>query len=200
MTILDFEQMRKDAEAQAEMQKPKMNLDELIKLGERIELIDQEIDSYNSVLGRLSDQRKDVVSQLVAGMVDLNITDVGLASGSKIVRKEVVTASISEQHKPEAHKWLRENNFGDLIKNEVTVVFGREEDEFARMMIEELVQAQREGEIKFGEIKQKEAVHSSTLRTFVRDQLASGTNIPVEPFGVYVMQQAEVIKPKPKKY
>ena len=39
-----------------------------------------------------------------------------------------------QQQKEAAYKWLRENGLGDLIKNEITVSFGRNEDNKAQQL------------------------------------------------------------------
>ena len=51
-----------------------------------------------------------------------------LADGSAIEVKEIYSATIPVARKDGAYNWLRENGLGDLIKNEVTVSFGRNED------------------------------------------------------------------------
>jgi hypothetical protein len=48
--------------------------------------------------------------------------------GRGVSLKEIYSATIPTDKKEGAYNWLRENGLGDLIKNEVTVSFGRGED------------------------------------------------------------------------
>ena len=40
--------------------------------------------------------------------------------------------TIKVDDRPEAHQWLRENGFGDLIKNSISAEFGMGEDNIAK--------------------------------------------------------------------
>ena len=51
-----------------------------------------------------------------------------LKDGSAIEVKEIYSATIPIDKKEGAFNWLRNNDLGDLIKNEITVSFGRNED------------------------------------------------------------------------
>ena len=44
-------------------------------------------------------------------------------------------ATITEANKEEAFNWLRNNGLGDIIKNEISVSFGRNEDNKAASML-----------------------------------------------------------------
>ena len=61
-------------------------------------------------------------------MTEMNISTLKLADGTAVEVKPIYGASISAERKEEAFNWLRINGLGDLIKNEVTVSFGRNED------------------------------------------------------------------------
>ena len=61
-------------------------------------------------------------------MQEMNISTLKLADGSSVEVKPVYGASITAANKEAAYTWLRENGLGDLIKNEITVSFGRNED------------------------------------------------------------------------
>ena len=61
-------------------------------------------------------------------MQEMNLSSLKLEDGSSVEVKPVYGASISPAKKEEAFNWLRNHNLGDLIKNEITVSFGRNED------------------------------------------------------------------------
>ena len=83
-------------------------------------------------------KRVEKTIELVSGeviptmMQEMNISTLKLADGSSVEVKPVYGASIPTAKKEEAFKWLRDNGLGDLIKNEVTVAFGRNEDNKAQ--------------------------------------------------------------------
>ena len=51
-----------------------------------------------------------------------------LQDGSSVEVKTNYSATITQANKAEAFNWLRENGLGDIIKNEISVSFGRNED------------------------------------------------------------------------
>ena len=92
--------------------------------------------------------------------------------------KPVYGASIPVSKREEAFKWLRDNGLGDLIKNEVTVSFGRNEDNKAATYA---VLAQGQGYQPVQKLK----VEPMTLKALVRERIESGREIPSDLFNVY---------------
>ena len=90
-----------------------------------------------------------------------------------------------EDKKIEAFKWLRDNNHGDLIKNNVSVSFGKGEDSDAVKLKAEL---EKQGLV----VDQKQDIHWQTLRGFVREQMEKNQNIPSEMFGLYVANRTKL--------
>ena len=111
-------------------------------------------------------------------MTEMSLSSLKLADGSSVEVKPVYGASIPVSRKEEAFKWLRDNGLGDLIKNEVTVSFGRNEDNKA---VQYAVLAQGQG---FQPV-QKLKVEPMTLKALVRERIESGREIPSDLFNVY---------------
>ena len=111
-------------------------------------------------------------------MTEMNISTLKLADGSAVEVKPVYSASIPIAKKEEAFKWLRDNDLGDLIKNEVTVSFGRNEDNKAATYA---VLAQGQGYQPVQKLK----VEPMTLKALVRERIESGREIPSDLFNVY---------------
>ena len=61
-------------------------------------------------------------------MTEMNISKFSLEDGAGVEVKPVYGASIPKAKEEEAFNWLRNNGLGDIIKNMVTVSFGRNED------------------------------------------------------------------------
>ena len=111
-------------------------------------------------------------------MTEMSLSSIKLADGSAVEVKPVYGASIPVSKREEAFKWLRDNGLGDLIKNEVTVSFGRNEDNKAATYA---VLAQGQGYQPVQKIK----VEPMTLKALVRERIESGREIPSDLFNVY---------------
>ena len=89
-----------------------------------------------------------------------------------------VNDDISKDNMPQAYEWLRTNNHGDIIKNQVQVTFNRNQDNLAGDFYANAMQ-------KGLDVERKERVHPSTLKAWVREMRTKGVAVPMETFGVY---------------
>ncbi len=101
-------------------------------------------------------------------------------------------ASIKSENQLEAFSWLRKQNHGDLIKNEVKIEFGKGDDKLARKFLTDLKRR-----AKPPSFTQREFVHPQTLGAFVREQHEAGAALPMELLGAHIADVAKV-KPAPK--
>ena len=122
-------------------------------------------------------------------MQEMNISTLKLADGSSVEVKPVYGASIPIAKKEQAYNWLRENGLGDLIKNEVTVSFGRNEDNKASQYA---ILAQGQGY----EPVQKLKVEPMTLKALVRERLESGQEMPSDLFNVFAGNRTKITRNK----
>ena len=120
-------------------------------------------------------------------MQEMNISTLKLSDGTSVEVKPVYGASIPADKKEEAYKWLRENGLGDLIKNEVTVAFGRSEDNKAQQYA---VLAQGQGY----EPIQKLKVEPMTLKALVRERLEAGQEMPTDLFNVFAGSRTKITR------
>ena len=86
-----------------------------------------------------------------------------------------------------AYKWLREQGLGDIIKNDVTVSFGRNEDnkaaDYANL-------AQSHGY----QPTQKLKVEPMTLKAMVRERIEKGLDLPMDTFNVFVGNRTKLTR------
>ena len=115
-----------------------------------------------------------------AGAASIKLTD-----GTAVEIKPYYGARIPASRTEEAFDWLRENNFADLIKNNVTLTFGRNEDNVAKSIVDDLRN-------KGHNVKQAEKVEPMTLKAFVREQIEKGKDVPADLFGVYVATRTKI--------
>ena len=173
MNNIDFEtDQREDLDS---VNEAKTLSDQVVKLTR----LEDELAEKEKELKELK-RKVDLVSGEVIPtmMQEMNICTLKLADGSSVEVKPVYGASIPVAKREEAFKWLRDNGLGDLIKNEVTVSFGRNEDNKA---VQYAVLAQGQG---FQPV-QKLKVEPMTLKALVRERIESGREIPSDLFNVY---------------
>jgi hypothetical protein len=110
-------------------------------------------------------------------------------SGLKVVVEEKVLAAPKKEDRPTVISWLEEQGHSGLIKRELTVPFGRGEDqeEKAGALASQL---EEQG---LSPVFQK-SVHTQTFAAWVREQLAEGIEIPLDLFGVRKIRRAKFKK------
>ena len=144
----------------------------------RLSLLEGEMKQLKQELLQLTDE------DLPATMQELGLSAFTTDDGASITIKPTYGAYIKVDNREEAYDWLRDNEFGDLIKNSVSCTFGRGEDEIANQFI---TFAEDSGYSP----QQKTEVHPQTLKAWVREQTEAGKSIPAI-FGAYVGSRATI--------
>ena len=129
-------------------------------------------------------QKKKDIEHLSGEVIPTMLSEMGLSylklqDGSSVEVKTNYSATITQANKEEAFNWLRENGLGDIIKNEISVSFGRNEDNKAADYAE---LAKGQGL----EPQQKLKVEPMTLKALVRERLEAGKEMPTELFNIFV--------------
>ena len=135
----------------------------------RLESLEAQVDEAKVVLRRISE--RDLPNLL--DEAQLGDSEIVTPNGLKIKMKEEIRGSIPKGKEGPAHQWLEENDNGGLIKRTVTIIFSKDEEAWA---------AKRKKPLN---LAIKRAVHAGTLRSFVKECLATGIPIPMETFGVF---------------
>jgi|TARA_R100000329_G_scaffold47170_1_gene43978 hypothetical protein len=181
---IDFEEDRK--ESLGEVNNAKALSDQVTKL----QSLEDEIDEQEKKLKELKRNQELLSGEVIPTMMtEMNISTLKLADGSAVEVKPVYGASIPAAKKEDAFNWLRENGLGDLIKNEITVAFGRNEDNKAQQYA---VLAQGQGY----EPVQKLKVEPMTLKALVRERLESGQEMPSDLFNVFAGNRTKITRSK----
>ena len=120
-------------------------------------------------------------------MQTMKLKTMKLSDGSGIEIKEIYSATIPSDRKEGAFTWLRENGLGDLIKNEVTVAFGRNEDIKAS---DYAILAKGQGY----EPVQKLKVEPMTLKALVRERLEAGLEMPSDLFNLFTGNRTKITR------
>jgi hypothetical protein len=153
--------------------------------------------NQEEVVNKLEDQLKAAKRELLkltdedlpAMLQELGLSSFELDDGSKVTVRPTYGAHIKAENRETAFDWLRQNGFDDIIKNTVSCNFGRGEDREASEFID---YAQGLGYAA----EQKTEVHPSTLKAWVKERVETGETFPMELFGAYVGQRANIVRKK----
>jgi ABC-type phosphate transport system auxiliary subunit len=172
MTI-DFEKDQQDAMKKTD------NIQSLADQVQRLEDFDFSIKNTEEQLKELKKRRDHVSGEVIPTMMsEMGLAELKLHDGSHLKVSTTYRATITEANKETAFNWLRENGLGDIIKNEILVSFGRNEDNKAADYAE---LAKGQG----FQPTQKMKVEPMTLKALVRERIEAGKEMPTEIFGVF---------------
>ena len=172
MTI-DFEKDQQDAMKKTEgIQSLADQVEKLEDLEARLRLQEDEIKGTKAQIQKVSG---DIIPTM---MSEMGLAELKLHDGSHLKVSTSYRATITEANKVAAFNWLRKNGLGDIIKNEISVSFGRNEDNKAA---DYAALAQERGY----QPTQKLKVEPMTLKALVRERIEAGKEMPTEIFGVF---------------
>jgi hypothetical protein len=155
------------------------NIQSLADQVERLELCDDRIADIENDLKMMKKKRDHISGEVIPTMMsEMGLAELKLHDGSHLKVSTSYRATITEANKEAAFNWLRNNGLGDIIKNEISVSFGRNEDNKAANYAE---LAKGQG----FQPTQKMKVEPMTLKALVRERIEAGKEMPTEIFGVY---------------
>ena len=162
-------------------------------------------------LGKLSiEEKKKQYREIETVILPDMMTGIGikkftLGDGSEITIKDVVQASlpsrgailkaqgderdalIDRNHR--ALDWMRANGGEAIIKNNISVDFGKGQDEIADRFVDFCKEIGMEYD-------RSTTVHNASLTSYIKEKLASGANVPLDLFSVYTGFKAVIKQPR----
>ena len=174
MSNIDFE-----TDQQQVIQKTD-NIQSLADQVERLEKMNREIEETEESLKEKKKQKDHVSMEVIPTLMsEMGLAELKLIDGSMVTVKPNYSASITVANREAAFNWLRNNGLGDIIKNEISVSFGRNEDNKAASYAD---LAKGQG----FQPTQKLKVEPMTLKALVRERIEAGKEMPTELFNVFV--------------
>ena len=171
---IDFENDQQNAMSTTEnIQSLADQVEKLEQLQSRLELQEVNIKNTKKELEHLSGE---VIPTMMA---EMGLSHLKLMDGSSVDVKPFYSATITKANQEKAFNWLRNNGLGDIIKNEISVSFGRNEENKAA---DYAALAQERG----FQPTQKMKVEPMTLKALVRERIEAGKDMPTELFNVFV--------------
>ena len=156
------------------------NIQSLADQVEKLEDLQKRLELQEDNLKNTKKQIDHLSGEVIPTMMsEMGLSHLKLMDGSSVDVKPNYSASISIANREAAFGWLRNNGLGDIIKNEISVSFGRNEDnkaaDYAALAEERGFQP-----------TQKLKVEPMTLKALVRERLEAGKSMPTEIFNVFV--------------
>ena len=156
------------------------NIQSLADQVERLEKMNRGIEKTEESLKEQKKQKDHVSMEVIPTLMsEMGLAELKLVDGSVVTVKPNYSASITVANREAAFNWLRNNGLGDIIKNEISVSFGRNEDNKAA---DYATLAQERG----FQPTQKLKVEPMTLKALVRERIEAGKEMPTEIFNVFV--------------
>jgi hypothetical protein len=172
MTI-DFEKDQQDAMSKTE------HIQSLADQVQMLEGLHKRIETSENNIKDLKKEYQRISGEVIPTMMsEMGLAELKLSDGSHLKVSTSYRATITEANKEAAFNWLRDNGLGDIIKNEILVSFGRNEDNKAASYAE---LAKGQG----FQPTQKMKVEPMTLKALVRERIEAGKEMPTEIFGVF---------------
>ena len=174
MQSIDFEKDQEEVLDKTE------NIDKLATKIKQMQSLQKDIQTNEEYVKQKKKEYDYISGEIIPTMLsEMGLSFLKLADGSSIEVKTNYSATITQANKEAAFNWLRENGLSDIIKNEISVSFGRNEDnkaaDYANL-------AKGQG----FEPQQKLKVEPMTLKALVRERMEAGKEMPTELFNVFV--------------
>ena len=156
------------------------NIQSLADQVEKLEDLQKRFELQEDNLKNTKKQIDNISGEVIPTMMsEMGLSHLKLMDGSSVDVKPNYSASITIANREAAFGWLRNNGLGDIIKNEISVSFGRNEDNKAA---DYAVLAESQGY----QPQQKLKVEPMTLKALVRERIEAGKEMPTEIFNVFV--------------
>ena len=160
--------------------------DECQKLKDTEDMIKSAEKHLQDLKAKADDIGSRVIPELLA---EQGLTSLKLADGSSVsVKKEYrCTLPKDDSKREQCYKWLRDNQLGDIIKNNVSVTFGRGEDDKAQQLLDLAV-------ANGFEPSQKSDVSWNTLTALFRERIESGLDMPSDVFSTWIKDKTKITR------
>ena len=164
----------------------KSDISTLAKYCNELARIENNISSHESTLKDLKEQADKISSEIIPNLLaEQGLASLKLADGSGVDVKKTYSCTIKKDSVDAAYTWLRDQGLGDIIKNEVSVVFGKGEDTRANELLD---LAEQEGY----QPNQKQKVEPMTLKALYRERIEAGLDMPSDFFHTFVKDQTNI--------
>jgi hypothetical protein len=124
----------------------------------------------------------------MAGIAEFTTSD-----GAKVKVAPVVQGSLPKEYskRSAALDWLRANGHEGLIKREISVAFGKGQDDVASLLVDKINELLQSEEVD-APVEDNPSVHPQTLCAWAREMIAEQTPFPADSLGLWIGRKAIV--------
>ena len=157
---------------------------------QKLKSLQDDIDRAEEHIDNLKKMADDISSRVIPELLaEQGLTSLKLADGSSVTVKREYRCTLpkEDERRQSAYNWLRENGLGDIIKNNVSVTFGRGEDDKAQRLLD---LAASNG----FEPNQKSDVAWNTLTALFQERVESGLDMPSDVFSTWIKDTTKITR------
>ena len=157
---------------------------ECVKLKQK----EDEIAALEDQLKNKKAEAEDIGSRVIPELLaEQGLSEIKLADGSKVSVKKEFRATVPKDDikRESALQWLRDQGLGDIIKNNVTVSFGKGEDDKAEQLLQLAVD-------NGFEPQQKSDVAWNTLSALYQERIEAGLDMPSDSFSLWIKDKTKI--------
>lgn len=186
-----FDEMLQDAAQMVGVPVPRdEDLQTIASLVDEQLALEEEIAMTEELLKEKKEELRVVQrTKLPTALSRFNLSEFKLTDGSIVSVKEEVRAGITSEKHDEAMRWLEETGHDDIIKNEVSLSFGKGQDADTKQLLDVLNE-------RGYSYENRRSVHPMTLKAFVGEQIRSGHPVPIDTFSVFIEKVAKIKVPR----
>lgn len=157
----------------------------LIEAQQEVKRLIEALDAAKEIEKRL--EREDLPEL----MREVGFSAFVLQDGSKVELAEDIACNITEDNSQAAMAWLDEHGFGNLIKTQMSVTFNREDRDAALKLAEQFLETAKNEKVEIAPLV-TEKVHPSTLKSFLKEELAKGSPVPFDLFSIHPYTKVKI--------
>ena len=157
---------------------------------QKLKALQDDIERAEEHVDNLKKMADDISSRVIPELLaEQGLSSLKLADGSSVTVKREYRCTLpkEDERRQSAYNWLRENGLGDIIKNNVSVTFGRGEDDKAQRLLD---LAASNG----FEPNQKSDVAWNTLTALFQERVESGLDMPSDVFSTWIKDTTKITR------
>lgn len=161
-------------------------------LADQLVAMENEIEELELQISEIKKRKSQLETETLPGVMDsAGLSEFKTVEGHKLSIKDIISCNPPKDRKEEVYGYLRENEGDGLIKNEVSIPFGRDQDAAAKELISKIKELGYDASLE-------SSVHSSSLNAWAKEQVQAGKALDADLLGLYVGRVAKVKLKKEK--
>lgn len=157
----------------------------------RHEQLEAELADLDARRKTLDAELRDVAEVQIPTLLDeVGVQQLVLDDGTRISVKEELRVSTTGKYRAPILSWLEATGHDDIVKDELTVPFGKGEDERVGQALGALEA------VGVTDVSRKRAVHAQTFAALLRELREAGEDVPLDELGAFLQRRAKLERPK----